>query len=249
LFSIIPGPWFALAVPFIPGMHYAWEPTSSPTIPAEDIVGCDIKSAVVRMIRGVYMPVDEGSLTGLDINPDSNLGWRGGYFDTKLPGTILIQKAPSYLQHLPGGLSVWDKQGAGGIATANAADHPGVGTRGDYSSITPQKYAKAAGGILNEFARAIYITEVLRNRSGSISCPFRLDIGPGSNISFESPEFGYAYGQVISVAYSLTTGDSEQCGVTYQLNFVRTAAENQNPAMSIDYHPLYKNYYIGGYFT
>jgi hypothetical protein len=111
---------------------------------------------------------------------------------------------------------------------------------------------------LDNLAHALYVSEVLRHRTGSLYGPLRFDVAPGSTVKFEAPMGAYTLGvqttgqpffaTVTGVSYLLDAVNS-QAGVGYQLAHIRSDKENELDATSTASHPLYTANWYGDYFV
>lgn len=104
--------------------------------------------------------------------------------------------------------------------------------------------------LLNCYARQVYVSQMLRDRTAVISGPLRFDIAPGSHVKIEgNPELFAAgkedaladakYGQVTRVQVSINA-ERKVAGTVLQLQYVRNDAENENDRTSIEDHVLFR---------
>ena len=125
---------------------------------------------------------------------------------------------------------------------------------------TPAENSNDARPFFDNWARTIFMGNLLRGRSLVIECRLRFDIAPGSIIKFTmQPEqfigsvdeqAGVWYGHVMRVITNISC-EGPQCSTVYHINFARTAEEN-NPDKKnrmracVDQHPLFgPKIYVG----
>ena len=105
----------------------------------------------------------------------------------------------------------------------------------------------------DDYARAVYIHQALRGRTGQLNGKLRFDIAPGSTVKIEGTsepflkDDGLGYnliGDVIRVTIAINA-ESAQASTAFQLGNVRTESENEDDLTSIDQHPLYTTKFLG----
>ena len=252
LFSIIPYPTRAKVVPFTPGLRTFWDPSNvGCTIWQRDTVAVDRTNNLPRPIRAVALTTGVGSTAGCNIG-DTNNQIAGGLFPadpSQLPGMVIVRNAPRWLCEVPTNRLMGFPQGLNSGSTSNALG-PNLGSSGSSTNSVMQQ----SQDLLDKFAHLLYITEVLRNRTGKIAGPLRFDICPGSTICFESPPgtFGaqgpLMYATVVEVAHFLDA-PNRQVNTTFTLDHIRSSQENSSDLTSIAQHPLYNATWPGDYFV
>jgi hypothetical protein len=85
------------------------------------------------------------------------------------------------------------------------------------------------------------------------SCPFRLDIAPGSTIKVENegeqfiasdPLAAPFYAHVVRVSLGVD-GEQPSIGTSFHLSHIRSEAENGDDRTSVLKHPLYQETFSG----
>jgi hypothetical protein len=115
----------------------------------------------------------------------------------------------------------------------------------------------AMKGMLNNFARYMYLLTVLTPRNGVLSGRPRLDIAPGSTVrvvvseeKFVGLELGLSqgvsnmYGSVLSVT-NVFSSEPPQAETRLHIGHLRSEAENRDDSYSVDKHPVWKHVWRG----
>jgi hypothetical protein len=261
MFSIIPYPSMAKVVPFTPGLRDYWDPWGlGYTFPSSQSSSVSIQAIMPRTIRAVGLIAGNGSTSGVSRDPVTpSMHQIGGWYDSYQNGMISIRQAPAFLSELPGASQALWATGAQTGLKSNAFSHPGAGSDPPGTLLrSPRQYVENNRGILDNLAHALYVSEVLRHRTGSLYGPLRFDVAPGSTVKFEAPMGAYTLGvqttgqpffaTVTGVSYLLDAVNS-QAGVGYQLAHIRSDKENELDATSTASHPLYTANWYGDYFV
>jgi len=265
MFSIIPLPEIALAVPYIPGLKDPWLPqyrneTAPPThtIRAKDYHLIDTPGVLSRPLRAICIFGATGFLTGanLDAATDEDAAIAGTYPPIaeikNRPGTIIFKRAPSWLSNL---VAPWrySSQTSGISNVVSDACSPGEGPEADIAR-SSDLIAQAAT-LLDRNAHALFANQVLGTRSGQLVGAVRLDICPGSTISIQgipepwltrrnvtSPVSSTRYATVLRVELFFDTSNENQpqAHTAFTLGHVRTQQETDaDKTLTLEGHPLY----------
>ncbi len=225
----------------------------------EDITGGRAAFSVPRPLRAVGVYATIGSPTGL-MKPgeDNQLGLGGCYFAKDAPddGVIMAVSSPPWLDrvglagHVPGKAAGFDA--TIGTATTPAAFDSGLEREGVADET---KLLDTLTQMASRYAQAVFVTEQLRGREGSVVSRLRFDIAPGSTVrvhptslvqtgdkllELEQPVIGL----VTHVAIVLNA-ETPTAITTFRLSFLRTEEENKSDDTSIDNHPLFKTLFAG----
>lgn len=247
--ALVPMASRALFVPLQSGLRQVWQ-----TIVGGDYDSFDDTLGLVRPLRGVGVLTGVASHAGaFTVNPGTagdSIPSIGGYFENRtLPGGIVrFFPGPPWMARVKASdvsaaLSV-NPGGPNGSALFPGAGPPPAG-RG------PAAAQAAAAGVLNGYARSLYITEVLAGRTRVLSGRPRFDIAPGSSVRVMAadsvpggPAESAEYGTVARVTVGLDA-DTPRAYGNLLLSHVRTAAENLDDATSIPGHPLWRYVWRG----
>jgi len=255
-FDVIPLADKALVAPKTFGLRKTW----CKKIKAADYATVALSSIIDKPMRGVAVvstgiTFDTGVLEGTH-----TLGVGGCYSPDPPPinGMIHIIRPPAWLEGVPtGGHSPTATTGAGGAGGVSTATTPAplsssrVGNRDNADRST---ILKTTIEMYEAYAHAMYVQNVLRTRSGSLSGKLRFDISPGSVVEIEgtSDKFLNAgdkaaqtlVGTVIRVAIAINA-EKAKAGTSFRLRDLRTTAENADDRTSSDFHPLYVTIFKG----
>jgi hypothetical protein len=250
-FAVVPRVEDALVVPYVPGQRSPFL-----TIGADQYRPLQMAVATPRWLRafGILPPVT--SATGFDTVPDGGEGRTlgiGGFYDAGRDGTVLLAPAPGWLSTFVTG-DVFGQRAAGGDGQAiRTATSPAAGTPTE-----ARARKRAAAGpmrrILDRYARLRYAENVLQGRTGSITGALRLDVAPGTTVAVEvAPERRLGADDALAVPFYGTVlrhsiaidAEAPGAGSTLLLGAIRNAAENEEDATSIDFHPLYTHAFVG----
>ena len=256
LFAVIPRVTDSLVVPYVPTMKETWA-----TIYTSQYSAILQSLSISRPIQAVGILSDTINQTGGETLPGGasnvkKLGL-GGWFQNGDTGSILIQQSPRWMTGLISpSLTSEATAGAGGRIKSTAFQ-PAAGTRN--TAATPDVVdARAEAQIkplLSRYAEAIYEIEALKGRQMSLTGPLRFDIAPGSSVKIEStPAAGILAKETAAPSYKATvlrvsisiSVDPPSANTVFQLGYVRSEAEDNNPAFSSTEHPLWnKETFIG----
>jgi len=248
-FKLIPFPEKAAIVPFIPGLRPA---TPWNTIESIDMAHQDMNARLPRATRAVGIFAGHGSRAGGNLFPDDgvNEDTLGGMYVGRNDGIVILKRAPQYLsKYVTPSVFSGDALGLNGAVgvRGNAFNHPGAGVphAGAPDPVAQKEDAKL---LLNEFAHAMYVSELLKNRWGDIVGPVRFDICPGSTIAFQGtdgenqpPDAGeLRYGEVLRVSHFFDA-QHQKCYTAFRMIHIRTATEHASDNYTVTSHPLYDN--------
>lgn len=256
MFSVIPYPEEAKVVPFIAGLQDIHNPRDEKyTIMARDITFIDLNTHLPRPLRAVGILGGHSNASGVAIGSgttESPLRFVSGMFIGQDEGLVLYKSAPRWATEI-------------GIPWVTSLTTSGVGSFRS-SAFDPRVAPPAPKGtgdelaarragfstILDNYARAMYAQEVLKNRIGQLSGVVRFDIAPGSTISIEGQRDTFTddgpidvrYATVLRVTYAFDA-ESQGAGTSFELGHIRNKQENESASTSIEKHPLYTNKWIG----
>jgi len=249
LFTIIPYPLYYRVEPVVLGLSNYYT-----TIPAHEILHIttvlDRPTVPTRAI-GIYGTFTPLLGSAIDNPEEASIDLIGGWYISSSMGYGLVEviQAPRFLSG-PFEPAYFTRAAVGGINTKTPLMRaPAIR---DLGILEVQKNATLAHYlVLDELAHYYYIMKQLANRQAIVTCPFRMDICPGSTLrlalySHEQIPFedGYLYGTVDSITYSI--GSDGIPKTTYNLLGIRNQAEFIHPDFSTVYHPFYGIYFIGG---
>jgi hypothetical protein len=248
--ALVPMPTRALIVPFVPGRAKRWV-----TMGADEYTAEASQSPLQFPIRSVRMFFPGGRP-----NVPAGVRWggrvavaQGGFAGVFEPpgaqdGRVIFGNLPPWAAGWhPAFFGPFAVGGAGPMANALAPRFPQV-------NVAAINQVRAARPIWDAYARAVYVTEVLRGRSKSVTGRLRFDIGPGSTIQLlgpgEDPSRADAAdpnqpnpkaGEYAEVEAVTVVIDSEAmtAATLFQLANVRTWREAHDARTSVPDHPLY----------
>lgn len=246
-------PMFNLAV--VPRVRTAVVAADTPayrtpykTVDAAEEDGFDVSGLNPWPLGGVGVYGGFVSLAGAATGTASDLALGGCYAPksaSAVPGAVHYVAAPAWLAGV-GYMTPPDDGDAVPTGTTPAA--PGKKASGS-------DWRDAAGKLFDGYARAVYVANALRHRSGALSGRLRFDVCPGTVLRVRTRAERFlgwgtrkggpadelavdVYGQVnrVTVAVNAETGSA---GTTFQLTHLRTAAENSDDRTSTADHPLF----------
>ena len=253
MFAIAPGIDKADVIPFLPCLSNQLNPFY--TLEAEQIFSISFSGDMPRTIRGVAIlfstetGVNGGSAGDTSV-PDLRVG--GAYIGTAADckGTVLYKQPPSWLATAS---QIYyatgeDKNTNTPIRTST---NPENGTASNLDSKTETTLNTME--LRDNYAKSLYGFEILKGRQGTISGPFRTDIGVGSYIEFKIPKdlhdktssAKYFRGIVLRVATTLDA-QASQATTTFTVGYVRTQLEDAMEVLTMTSHPIYTTTYLGG---
>jgi hypothetical protein len=261
MFALVPTASRALVVPRTPALRSSWR-----TLSSDDYQFVDLSAGIPRPIRALAIMTGQQSETGAEGVDGGNAvaitGVGGYYVPPEVPegkGMIRIIGPPPWLHNIPSiGLSAARTTGIRGqrpIATATTPkterDEQLVGARFGPS---PGAAWLGSAELFNRYARAMYVADHLRSRTGQLVGKLRFDISPLSTILVEgsSEQFlGNADGlgrtiaaEVVRVSIGLDA-EAPSAGMSLQLMNVRSEKENASDSTSLAAHPLYGTVFKG----
>jgi hypothetical protein len=255
MFSVIPGPTWAKVVPFVPGLREAWNPSDDNplTIPSRDYQELQTTSQLRRLLAAVGLVGDLNFLAGGQGNPNvqsSQLSLVGKYVPSK-EGQVVFRNLPRWLANA----NVPFRHGARAAGAAGheiaTMIHPAAG---EAPAEDPEQLAQPVEDLADALARTLYVYDVLRGRTGRIAGPLRLDVSPGSTISYAGRRYLFAdpdstnvrYASVVGVHLLINAG-AKQAVTILDLAHHRSASENREDRTSLARHPLYQQVWKGDY--
>jgi len=164
-------------------------------------------------------------------------------------GSILYQDQPAWLSGVDvAGLNAGDANGTANDTPVNTATTTNQGKTA--AAKTPKQLFPTMNGMLDCYARLVFIQNTLRGRTGNISGRLRFDIAPGSHVVIQgSPEQflgsqdtlgSVRYGQVVRVTCEIDA-EGRRASTAMQIAALRNAAENASDRTSIEDHPFFPN--------
>jgi hypothetical protein len=249
MFAVVPKVSDAIVVPFCPSLSVNTDAGPFKEIPSEQIENISISGDMPRTIRGVALLFTQES--AINVAPGTKdtgitLNKPGGVYIAETEGckgTILYKYCPGWIANTgPIDLS----NNACNRPPFKAAAQPDAGVASDQPTATQQAVNKAP--FRDAVAKAIYCIEVLKGRQGTITGPYRTDIGVGSLIRFELPATTNVadsvsivfVGMVLKVVCSIDA-QASQSSTTFTLGYVRTDHEDSLNIMTVTEHPIYND--------
>ena len=248
-FAVVPLARTALVVPGMSGMRTPWQ-----AVYGEEYTVIDSTGDLARPIRGVHLFSGIGSMTGaLGIRraEAADEAVLAGRYEVEVDGMIINANVPRWAANFV--TPVAFGMAAAPFGIRGGAVFPGVGVA---PAAGPLAARAAAVELWDEYARAVYIMEALRGRTGSIQGKLRFDIAPGSTIELYGVEDKFVEAQVGEKQHSVMYAEVESVGInvdaenlsastTFGLKNMRTWFENTQDFMSITQHPLYDSVWSG----
>jgi hypothetical protein len=253
LFSVVPLVRSALVVPFQPGLRAVWQ-----TIYAQEYDSIGLEGDTPRALRGVRIFGGFGDSYGLGgarvgtAADQTSIG--GAYTNPNMTdGMIRYFNAVSWMSSIVSpnvyGTQAMQPAGVIGNALFPGNGQPLVGPR-------PGLVRQQVQPLLNQFAQAVYVNEVLQDRSGVIKSKLRFDIGPGSSVQIminEEPFVDRALGlggrnSLFGSVRSLThyfDAESADAYTVFDIGWLRSPLENTQDGTSVIGHPLWQNQWVG----
>ena len=250
MFAIVPMVEKALVVPFVPGLRKEYK-----TVKAKDYDFIRISGDMPRVLRGVGIYGGRGFEGGSEMTGDDPVDYDrfavGGYYQGAKTGQIIFKQAPMWMAHLNLSNEV-DRACGGDCDVCSDALNPGEGK--PPKGKPPHERAEANARLMNEYAKTMYVFEVLKFRGGDISGKLRFDIGPGSVLKIEGcgekflgvdDQFGQTlFATVLQVDFFLDA-EAPRAGTSFHLAHWRNELENTTDGFSLDKHPIWKEQWTG----
>ncbi len=243
MMAVVPMIDRALVVPFAPALK-----TPYLTITADEYESARLSRDMPRVLRGVGVFggrdfENGGNMT--EDGPDYDQFAVGGYYQGATAGQILFVRSPMWIASANLSLGADRVTGADGRARADALD-PGAGAAPDGPK--PKALAEANIRLMNKYAEALYVAEVLKYRSGEIAGRLRFDIAPGTIVRVEllgekflgaGDELGeIQFGTVVSVD-TVLDAEAPRAGTVLRLAHLRSGAENGTAGFALERHPIW----------
>lgn len=252
MFAVVPAAEKAYVVPFIPGLRSTYDKELNP----EDFDFLHFNQFVPRPMRAVVIVGGKESRTNL--SDVVKLGLGGCYApDDVEKGMVVTKAAPKWLANIASEYSSPMRTSgllAGVASPTGATPIIGANMRGGRDGKTRGAAALTAGALYSDYARAVYMMEALRGRSGNISGRLRFDIAPGASVKLRgnSEQFiGAAdnlgdqlFGTVLKVSCGLNA-EKPAAGTGFEVGYIRTEKENASNNTSTEDHPLYSTVFKG----
>lgn len=226
------------------------------TITTKDLADINIAATALKPIRGaiVYGKYRFSSLSSNSQEPQAAKYAYDAYKDGDPSNFFLFIPFPQWM-------SGWEQSDTLGgankihqiitnvINTASNAFQPGNQANNPVAWDPRQT--------LQNYAKYIYSTEVMRGRSGTLVSRLRFDICPGMTIKIEGnnpPEIKLTSKELVSDSYGLvnrvttTINSQEMTAITYlELSEVRSEKENDaTNRFSMEEHPFFENKFFKG---
>jgi hypothetical protein len=172
--------------------------------------------------------------------------------DTDLSkGQITFIPPPDWLSGPPSDMS------KASTAADKANGVKSTAASGEVSSETQQEVAQLSGylsdgyeTLLSGWAKLIYLQQTLANRVLSVTTPVRFDIGVGSMVKLRldlanmlakvNLPLQSVAGMVVGTTLTINR-DQQIATMYYQLDYVRTQDQLDNPKFNFDKHPVYED--------
>ncbi len=241
-FDVIALPNKVFVVPVVPTLRQTWRALDANySILGRDQASLKFESSLKRPIRAVGLfPTKISSDTGLqeiDINNQA-----AGFYEARPFGIVLFRQLPPFLSEAS---TAWLRSYTDNVDLSTpdlvhpeGADDPPEQPKPDVK----QRQIKFLG---DRIARAMYLDEALKDRTGLVVGPLRFDICPGSNISGQGlADVGDWFGTVQSVNYFVDTEEQKALTV-FGMSHIRSVAENMSNSTSTNEHPLYQDIWVG----
>lgn len=207
----------------------------------------DQNSAVERPLRCVSVVGTATSQLGSNAYNANTVPLHGGCYVAgsvdKDDGVIMYVAAPRWLQMLDA--SAFPAAQVTGLdrdVPIPTAIDPALA-----ASARPQ-FDSSRNRLYVKYAQLVYVSNMLRERVGSISGRLRFDIAPGSNIKLLAKSEKFLEGEddlaadmfanVSRVTVAINS-DVGQASTSFQLTHMRFANENESPRTSVEEHALF----------
>ena len=251
MFSVVPLVDHAIAVPHFPTLRSTY--CHSVTVDEGDMYS--FTGSINRPIRAVAVAFSVKSSTNVFDTDVAEIADIGGCYTPTVPdpnGLVYQIRAPRWLDNVSvSGLSARRSTGLKDNIAPNGAIFPKP-VNGALNN-RPKEVLDGAQALLNGYAHAVYLSEVLRGRTGRVEGKLRFDIAPGSIINVESYSDPFLRGDPLSTSLicSVTAvsiginAESSKAGTGFTLDHCRTIEENDSDERAADKHPLYSEIFTG----
>lgn len=249
MFAVVPKVSDAIVVPFCPSLSVSIDAGPFKEIPAEQIENISISGDMPRTIRGVALLFSQAS--AINVAPGNKdtgitLNKPGGVYIAETEGckgTIIYKYSPGWVANTgPIDLS----NNACNKPPIRTTTQTNAGNESDKPTATQQAVNKAR--FRDALAKSIYCIEVLKGRQGTITGPYRTDIGVGSLIRFELPATANVANSVSSVFVGMVLkvlcsidAQASQSSTTFTVGYVRTDHEDSLNVITVTEHPIYND--------
>lgn len=255
-FAVVPLVQSALVVPMCPGLRSIWQ-----VIYPEEYDSISMSGETPRAMRGMRLFAGVGSQTGafgMQQGETADNETIGGRYDNPNmdSGMIRFRNGPRWLSAMAAPAAYAADAAAPNGVVGNAF-FPGAGAVP--VAVGPGIIQQRGESLFNLFAHALYLTEVTKGRSGTISGRLRFDIAPGSSVAIVVSEEkfvkGYTgrpnsivYGTVRRVTH-VVNAESKQASTLFDIGWLRSETENLLDGTSADGHPVWSEQWAGAPFV
>lgn len=273
MYSVVPLVDKALVVPFVPGLKKNGNDLVHRTIMSSEYELIDMQAMIPRPLRavGVMMSLNYEAGSGQAKDQSAPYGTFGGYFDKYLAssstdtrykdGLVMIKQGPIWLS------SFYPKyQNTAMSVGVSSALATAVGTAvGVVEAVTRRSIYLKAKPVWDQYAKTLYLHEVLKNRQMVINGPLRFDIAPGSTVKIEFAEdkyvkairlgpqadqcdetsYTYKWCSVLRVSNTVDC-QNMRASTSFHLGHHRSDKESDDVSLSTDRHPLWQGNQWGG---
>jgi hypothetical protein len=252
LFALVPMATRALVVPVIPGLNRFWV-----TIDPVEYDSVSINGFLPRPLRGVVIQTGANSMTGchgLVKGGSKDITTIGGRFenDNMEKGMIYFRDGPQWLTNLVNPMALGKRAIAPNGIKADAA----MPALGQPPLEVPGVLRAEAKNLWDEFAKTIYLYEVLKTRRGSITGKIRFDVAPGSSIKLITTEEKFVdrdlgglgvqtWLAIVTAVSVMIDSDAAQGYTAIEFSHLRNEAEFNDENLTTDSHPLWTETWDG----
>ncbi|MEM3062007.1 MAG: hypothetical protein QW303_00485 [Nitrososphaerota archaeon] len=253
-FGIATAPDFAQAIPIVPNFRNYYRPDLDLpyTIMTGQVFSIEFGKAVSQPIMGAGLIGSMEMYAGSALNRQGfHTPVVGGLFISRFldRGMFIFRRAPNYISSLfhPSLVTPFLL-----FMRGNLINNPiNILAMNANMEATSAMISKTI--VMNDFAQMLFGTELFSEREMLVKTPLRFDIIPGSTISIEVVTSGFRnetnvfVGLVTDVEYRIDYRSNKPFAfTTYRIAYVRTLSENNNYDFTMNRHPLYTTYAIGG---
>lgn len=233
--AIIPLPDRALIIPDTPALKTPWVKQIS----AGDYDSLDMSGVILQPLRGVAVYELQTPDPTNVCQPGSKQVMFSGEFKTNNEGMFMVIPAPIWME----GLTT-----AGEYAGSTSGMQKGDAEPSKAKDKTPAELADPVCQLFTNYAKSVYLSNVLRGRTATVSGKLRFDIAPGSIVKIAPKAELFSegldklavplYGQVVRVSINISA-ENAMAGTDFELTHVRTEEENNDQNTSTTLHPLF----------
>jgi hypothetical protein len=243
-FSIIPRVQTATVAPFVPGLRQTYRKS----IDFRDVSDWSSSFNSIRPLRAVgVLPTNLMSQAGE--SPGVPVNVLGGCYSPgpkNRPGMVIYKTPPRWLDQVPLHSHDPDLNNAASRSstTPQAPQAPPAGA----PPLTPADAMNSMQNYYGKSARYMFAQEMLRGRSAVLQGKLRFDIAPGSTVKIINTPQKFLQNDKLAVNFvgSVTRvgviidAENATASTSFQIDYLRTEAENKENSTSIDGHPLYE---------